>query len=261
MGKKLGLVLGAGGARGVAHIGFLQVLWENGIRPHSIAGSSAGSVVGACLGAGLSPQEMYAHIQSLRKSEVLEPIPRLSSNGLFSTKRVEHKLRSVIGNKRICDLSIDFCCVGTDLLSGEAKVFEGNYDTVRAITASSCIPGIFEPVTIGGRQYIDGGLVRRLPVDAVKRFEPDVIVAVDVFTREASKEEFRTVASVLGRAFEIMDQENTDSKTEREKPDLLILPKLTGMSQYSFKNLDNAYYEGYQAGIENIKEIKKLLEE
>ena len=261
MSKKLGLVLGAGGARGVAHIGFLQVLFENGIMPSCVSGASAGSVVGACLGAGLTPEEMYSQIQNLKKGEVIEPLPKLSSNGLFSTKRVEQKLRSVIGYKRICDLSIDFCCVAADLISGEAKVFDGNYDTVKAITASSCIPGIFEPVTVGGRQYLDGGLLDRLPIDAIRRFEPDVIVAVDVFTRDSSKEEYKTVASVLGRAFELMDQENTEGKTTKEKPDLLVLPKLTGMSQYSFKNLDHAYFEGYQAGIENIKEIKRLLEE
>ncbi len=261
MSKRLGLVLGAGGARGVAHVGFLQVLHENGIVPSCIAGASAGAVAGAGYCAGITPQELYSLVMNLKKSEVLDAIPKLSSNGLFSTKRVEQKLRSVIGNKRICDLDIDFCCVAADLISGEAKVFDGRYDTARAVTASSCIPGIFEPVTVGGRQYLDGGLLDRLPIGAIRRYEPDVIVAVDVFSRDSSKEEYKTVASVLGRAFELMDQENTEGKTTKEKPDLLVLPNLTGMSQYSFKNLDHAYFEGYKAGVANIKEIKRLLEE
>ena len=257
--KKLGLVLGSGAARGIAHVGVLQALVENGLEPDCIVGCSAGAVVGACYASGMSPQELFTELMQLEKKDIFDPKLSMKS-GVLGTERMCSKLRSLIGYKRICDLDLPFRFVATDLIKGELKVFEGRYDTVMAVAASSCIPVVFEPIVIAGETFVDGGVLRRLPVETIKDMDVDVIVAVDVFCRDNSREEYKGLLTVLGRAFELMDQDNTEFKTNLENPDVLIVPNLTGISQFTFKDFDEIYYRGYEAGISHLDEINKLME-
>ncbi|MBQ7809619.1 MAG: patatin-like phospholipase family protein [Clostridia bacterium] len=261
MAKKLGLVLGSGGARGVAHVGFVKALEEAGIRPQCISGSSAGSIVGACMATGMTADEIMEEIRNLKVSEVLFGVPNFNRSGLFSTRGIHRKLGSFFKRKRIYDLDIDFCCVATNLAKGEEKVFSGRSFVVPAVVASSCIPALFEPEVIGGVQYVDGGVVSRLPIEAIKMFEPEVIVAVDVFAEGSEVTEYPNALSVLSRAVDIMDRNYTKAKTKEENPDLLVLPDLGNMTQYTFKDLDFAYEQGYKAGKESIDEIKRLIGE
>lgn len=261
MAKKLGLVLGSGGARGVAHVGFVKALEEAGIRPQCISGSSAGSIVGACMAMGMTADEIMEEIRNLKVSEVLFGVPNFNRSGLFSTRGIHRKLSSFFKRKRIYDLDIDFCCVATNLAKGEEKVFSGRSFVVPAVVASSCIPALFEPEVIGGVQYVDGGVVSRLPIEAIKMFEPEVIVAVDVFAEGSEVTEYPNALSVLSRAVDIMDRNYTKAKTKEEKPDLLVLPDLGNMTQYTFKDLDYAFEQGYKAGKESIDEIKRLIGE
>ena len=261
MTKKLGLVLGSGGARGVAHVGFVKALEEAGIKPQCISGSSAGSIVGACMATGMTADRIMDEIRNLKVSEVLFGVPNFNRSGLFSTRGIHRELNSFFKRKRIYDLDIDFCCVATDLSKGEDKVFSGRSFVVPAVVASSCIPALFEPEVIGGVQYIDGGVVSRLPIEAIKMFEPEVIVAVDVFAEGSAVTEYPNALSVLSRAVDIMDRNYTKAKTKVENPDLLVLPDLGNMSQYTFKDLDFAYEQGYKAGKESIEEIKRLIGE
>lgn len=259
MSKTLGLVLGSGGARGVAHIGFIKALEEAGIKPSAISGSSAGSIVGACVAMGMTSDEIMDEVKSLKVSEVLYGVPNFNRSGLFSTRGIHRKLNSFFRRKRICDLDIDFCCVATDLIKGETKVFSNRSFVVPAVIASSCIPALFEPEVIGGVQYVDGGVSSRLPIDAIRRFEPEVIVAVDVFAESKTKGEYPTALSVLSRAVDIMDRNYTAVKTKESNPDLLITPDLGNMSQYTFKDLDFAFERGYKAGKDNIEKIIELI--
>lgn len=261
MAKKLGLVLGSGGARGVAHVGFVKALEEAGIKPQCISGSSAGSIVGACMAMSMTADEIMEEIRNLKVSEVLFGVPNFNRSGLFSTRGIHRKLSSFFKRKRIYDLDIDFCCVATNLAKGEEKVFSGRSFVVPAVVASSCIPALFEPEVIGGVQYVDGGVVSRLPIEAIKMFEPEVIVAVDVFAEGSEVTEYPNALSVLSRAVDIMDRNYTKAKTKEEKPDLLVLPDLGNMTQYTFKDLDYAFEQGYKAGKESIEEIKRLIGE
>lgn len=259
MSKKLGLVLGSGGARGVAHIGFVKALEEAGITPQCIAGSSAGSIVGALMAMGMSAEQMIQEVRNLKASEVISGVPNFNHSGLFSTRGVHRKLNSFFRRKRIGDLDIDFCCVATDLVKGECKVFAGRSFVVPAVIASCCIPALFEPEVIGGVQYVDGGVTSRLPIEAVKRFCPDVVVAVDVFAESKAEGAYPTALSVLSRSIDIMDRNYTAAKTKESNPDLLVTPDLGNMSQYTFKDFEYAYEQGYKAGKENIEKIKELI--
>lgn len=261
MAKKLGLVLGSGGARGVAHVGFVKALEEACIKPDCISGSSAGSIVGALMSMGMPADRMMEEIRGLKASEVLYGVPNFSRSGLFSTRGIHRKLNSFFKRKRIYDLDIDFACVATNLATGKEKVFTGRSFVVPSVVASSCIPALFEPEVIGGVQYIDGGVVSRLPIDAIRRFEPEVIVAVDVFAESSETQTFPNALSVLSRAVDIMDRNYTKAKTKEDNPDLLVLPDLGNMSQYTFKDLDFAYEQGYKAGKESVEEIRRLIGE
>lgn len=259
MSKKLGLVLGSGGARGVAHVGFVKALEEAGIKPRCISGSSAGSIVGACMAMGMSADEMMNEIRNLKANDVLYGVPNFNRSGLFSTRGIHRLLNSFFRRKRICDLDIDFCCVATNLSKGESKVFWGRSFVVPSVVASSCIPALFEPEVIGGVQYIDGGVTSRLPIKAIRRFNPEVVVAVDVFAESDAAKNYPNALSVLSRAIDIMDRNFTKAKTKEDNPDLLITPDLGNMSQYTFKELDFAFEQGYKAGLENIDKIKELI--
>lgn len=259
MSKKLGFVLGSGGARGVAHIGFIKAMEEADIKPCCISGSSAGSIVGACVAMGMSADEIMNEVRNLKVSEVLFGVPNFNRSGLFSTRGIHRKLNSFFRRKRMYDLNIDFCCVATNLSKGEEKVFSGISFVVPSVVASSCIPALFEPEVIAGVQYVDGGVVSRLPIEAIKMFEPDVIVAVDVFAEGSEITEYPNALSVLSRAVDIMDRNYTKAKTKEDKPHLLVTPDLGNMSQYTFKDLEFAYEQGYKAGKDSIEKIKELI--
>lgn len=261
MSKKFGLVLGSGGARGVAHIGFIKALEEADLKPDCIAGSSAGSIVGACMAMGMAADEIMNEVRNLKVNEVLFGVPNFNRSGLFSTRGIHRKLNSFFRRKRICDLDIEFCCVATNLSKGESKVFKSRSFIVPSVVASSCIPALFEPETIGGVQYIDGGVTSRLPIEAIRCFEPDVVVAVDVFAEGGEVVDYPNALSVLSRAIDIMDRNYTKAKTREDNPDLLITPELGNMSQYTFKDLEFAYEKGYEAGLKNIEKIKELIKQ
>lgn len=261
MNKKFGLVLGSGGSRGVAHIGFIKALEEAGLKPDCISGSSAGAVVGACVASNMTAEEIFAEVKALKPADVLYGVPNFNRSGLFSTRGIHRKLNSFFKRKRICDLSTEFSCVATDLSTGKGKIFTGRSFVVPSVVASSCIPALFEPEVVGGVQYVDGGVCSRLPIEAIKRFEPQAVVAVDVFAESNTPKSYTNALGVLSRAIDIMDRNYTAAKTREQNPDLLVTPELCDMSQYTFKasDFDFAFEQGYKSGKEQAEKIKELL--
>lgn len=262
MSKKFGLVLGSGGSRGVAHIGFVKALEEAGLKPDCISGSSAGAIVGACMATGMPSDRIMEEVKALKPAEVLYGMPNFNRSGLFSTRGIHRKLNAFFKKMRICDLDTEFSCVATNLCTGKGKIFTGRSFVVPSIVASSCIPALFEPEIIGGVQYVDGGVSSRLPIEAIHRFAPELTVAVDVFAESDTVKSYPNALSVLSRAIDIMDRNYTAAKTRELKPDLLICPDLMDMSQYTFKesDFDFAFEQGYKAGKESTDKIKELLQ-
>ncbi len=262
MRKKLGFALGAGGSRGVAHIGFLQAMEEHGIRPDFIAGSSMGAVVGGVYAAGVTPERMHALVKDLKLRNIasLNPVP-IRKNGLMKMKRAKKLLASVIGEKTFGDLEIAFSCVATDLLQGKSVVLsEGN--VIDAMLASSAIPGIFAPAKIGEYEMLsDGGILDRVPADAVKRMGADVVVAVDVLGSLMEKKPTGKLINTFLRYIDVMDSRLTLLERERrESIDLWLEPELGGMDQYKLKQTEFAYKQGYALGNAHAAAIRRLLE-
>lgn len=262
MSKKIGLALGSGGGRGVAHLGVLKALEEEGIRPDYIAGCSMGSVVGAGYAMGLTIEEMYGIVKKLKAIQLIDvnalPITRLA---LTKGNKMRNLLLSKLGDKTFDELKIPFKCIASDLYSGRlVTLSEGKVAT--AVAASSSMPTIFPPVKMDGKLLIDGGVLCRVPTQQCKEMGADVVIAVDVLdnTKE-SVTEVKNIIAMIMRIFDMMDYNGSEMKkkicgTENE---LWIVPEMKGLSQYAVKDADKAYEAGYLTARAQMDEIKKLI--
>jgi len=260
MAKKLGFVLGAGGARGIAHIGFLQAMEEKGIKPDYITGCSMGSVVGACYASGMSPDKMKAVATSLKLNHIFDLSANIWGNGaLLRANKMYEKIKECVGNVTFNELKIPFKCVATDLISGELVVFGGDREVAKCVAASSSIPGVFRPTEMDGMRLVDGAIKCRVPIEQIREMGAETVVVVDVLGHVRPTKKKLNVLTVLLRSFDIMDSDIARGIKNEQKPDLIIEPDLEEMSQYKFKDIEFAYNVGYETGLENASKIKKLI--
>jgi len=261
MRKTLGLALGAGGSRGVAHIGFLQALEEEKIRADYVTGCSMGAIVGACYCAGVSPEQVKERALGLRLFEIASlNLNPMRSSGLFRLNKARDILLEYLGEKKFDELDIPFRCVALDLIAGQITQLKEGV-VVDCALASSSIPGAFTPTEIDGKLFVDGGILERVPVEPLKQMGAEVIVAVDVLGDLRGKEVSLNPVSVLLRCIDIMDTNGTQRRREHSVgADLWLEPDLGAMDQYKVKDLQFAYDRGYEMGRANCQKIKELIE-
>ena len=192
--KRVGLALGSGGARGWAHLGVLEVLQENGVEVHCVAGTSMGAVVGSFFAAGREPalRELAADLDWNRLRQFFWEIS-LSRSGLTDGRRLLEETAKLLGHREFRELDIPFRAVATDLAGG-AEVVLSSGDLLQALRASLSIPGLFSPVRIGRRLLVDGGLVNPVPVNVARDMGAQVVLAVDVSQGIREDEAVRTEA-------------------------------------------------------------------
>lgn len=177
--KNVALVLGSGGARGLAHIGVIEELERRGYTISSIAGSSIGSVIGGVYAAGYL-EEYKKWILSLDRRRVFQLIDfTISSHGFIKGERVFNEMKQFVGIEKIENLKIPFCAIAVDLENQEEVIYDSG-DLWQAIRASVAIPSVLTPVQHNNRVLVDGGVVNPLPVNRVSRMEKDIMVAVDL---------------------------------------------------------------------------------
>lgn len=262
MSKSLGLALGSGGARGVAHIGFLQALEEEGIKPDYIAGCSMGSVIGGAYAFGMELSEIREIALNLKMRDLVDVSPALLTKlSILRGNKLRDLLKEHLGVTKIEDMKIPFKCVATDLYSGKLHVFESG-NAALAIQASSTIPSVFRPVKFDDKFFVDGGCLCRVPVKIVKDMGADVVVGVDVLKNTSEPvDRLPNIFAMMFRVFDIMDNNQTMliREAERNICDLLIEPEMQGYSQYVIRNLDKIYDEGYEEGKKHVSKIKELL--
>lgn len=262
--KKLGFALGAGGSRGVAHIGFLRAMEEEGIFPDYISGTSMGAVVGACYASGFSPDYMAEIVKKIKFSDIFDlSVNPLGNAALLRAQKMQKLLKKHLGENKFADLKIPFKCVATNLIAGKAVILgnDENEEVYKCVAASSSIPSIFKPIQRGNAVLVDGGLCCRVPIRTVREMGADVIVAVDVLGKVRPLDKKFNLISLLFRSFEIADCELVSYKVGAQKPDIFIEPDLGDMVQYKFKNIENAIEIGYSVGKEYAPKIKELLEQ
>ena len=176
---RIGLALGGGAARGWAHIGVLRVLQEAGIVPDVIAGCSIGAVVGGCYAAG-KLDELEAFTLSLTKRRVMGFLDfHFSGAGLIAGGRLQKLLDQDLTDRRVETLPIKFCTIATELVSGH-EVWLTRGPLVQAMRASYALPGVFDPVMVGGRWLMDGALVNPIPITAARALGADIVICVNL---------------------------------------------------------------------------------
>lgn len=258
MPKKLGLVLGSGGSRGFTHIGFLQALEENGVKPDVLTGCSIGSVIGAVYLSGKTPKQMKNIAFRLKKNDLIDvTLNVFKSMALLRSAKLEQQLTKYLGKKTFADLPIPFATIATDLVSGKLITFtEG--DLITAVKASSSIPTVFAPVRYKGMLLVDGGLLSRTPVAAAKDLGADVTVAVDLLGNLPDYSDVKNIIQLAIRAIDVGDHRDQNLK-RKDVPDLMLNPDLKGISQYKIAEQQFCYDTGYKLGLDNVKKIKELL--
>lgn len=263
MKKKLGFALGAGGSRGVAHIGFLRAMEEEGIVPDYVSGCSMGSVIGSCYAKGYTTKYMEEIVKKLKFSDLFDlSLAPIKNGALLRSKKMQKKLKQYLGKTTFGELKIPFTCVATDLIGGEVVVLgEKDREVCSSVVASSSIPTIFKPVQMDDKLLVDGGVLCRVPIDTVRSMGADVVVAVDVLGKVRKCDKKYNVFTIMTRIFDIADCELTRKNIKEKHPDLFIEPDLGDMSQYKFKEIDLAIQKGYETGKAYADKIKQLIAE
>ncbi len=178
--SKIALVLGSGGARGLAHIGVLKILEKYNIPIHLIVGTSIGAFVGAFYAAGIKLSIMEELALSTDKKFVAKMLlPSISTSGFIDGEQIKNYLKIYLGEKKIESLNIPFIAVATDITTGE-EVLHTKGTVVDAILTSIAIPGLFKPVLYKQNYLVDGGLVNPLPVNVAKQYGATIVIAVNV---------------------------------------------------------------------------------
>jgi NTE family protein len=250
---KVALVLGGGAARGFAHIGAIKALEAQGILPDIVVGTSAGAVVGALYAAGHGGFELQKLALQLEEGHVSDW--SLPDRGVIRGEALQNFVNRAVNQFPLEKLPRPFAAVATDLQSGEAMVFRiGN--TGMAVRASSSVPGVFQPVKINGREYVDGGLVSPVPVKAARDMGADFVIAVDISSRPVHGSTASTV-DVLLQTFAIMGQ--SIGRYELRGADVVIRPQTTGIKSTDFQDRHLAVLEGERAVMAVLPELKAKL--
>ena len=253
---KVGLALGGGGARGIAHIGAIKAFEELGIKFDYVAGTSAGSIIGALYAYGKSAKEIEELAKSLRKKDIMRGmIPFIKPT---KTERFEEQLNKAFGDLTVfSEMKIPLSVVCTDLKTGKEVDFD--YGNVAKVVSGSCaVPGVFTPVVYEDMHLIDGGLRNNVPADVVKKMGANVVFAIDVNHLRGTGTQSLSTISVLSSTIGIMMQAKIDKTMECA--DLIFEPSLESFSPLKFEGFDEMIKIGYNTVMANKDKIQRMLE-
>ena len=220
--KNINLVLSGGGARGIAHIGVIEELEQQGYIIKSISGTSMGALVGAVYALG-KMEEFKQWLYTLGKYEVFKLMDfTLSNQGFIKGDKIFDKMGEFISDSRLEQLSIPLAISATNISLNKEVVFETGsiFDAVRA---SISIPNVFTPVEIDNDVIIDGGIVNNLPISNIKRFENDLLVVVDVNQTHVSDSNVKLgYFDILNKSMLLLMERVTELTVEKYNPDIVI---------------------------------------
>ena len=269
--KKIGLALGSGAARALAHIGVLTTLEKEGIPINVIAGTSAGAAIGALYAQGKSTrfiQKLALDLSHMRLTPLADlTLPR---SGIIRGRRFEDWFRSAIGHGvQFKDLRTPFACVATDIMTGEELVINDG-SVVEAIRASISIPGIFTVAKREGRYLVDGGLVNPVPVSVLKNMGAELTIAVNVFPHATARDKSywlrkrEAEATKEPNIFHILMQSiyigtHSLALSALKNADIAIEPAVAHIGPYEFNRADKCIQQGELAAKKSIPQIKRLL--
>jgi NTE family protein len=250
---KIAVVLGAGASKGFAHVGVLKVLESQKIPLHLIVGTSAGSVVGSLYACGYDAFQLQKMALALQKDDVVDL--SLPDNGFIRGDRLEAYINKTVRQTPMERLKIPFRAVATNLQTGEEIVFAtGN--TGRAVRASCSIPGVFQPVKIGDKVYVDGGVVSPVAVDAARRAGADIVIAVDISVGVAGTVPQGILDTIL-QSIDIMYAKI--SAAQLRGADVVIRPQVSHIGSSDFEKRNEGILEGEKAATLALPQIQVIL--
>ncbi len=250
---KIAVVLGAGASRGFAHIGVLKVLESQKVPIHLIVGTSSGSFVGSIYAYGYDAFQIQKMALAIQKDDVVDlTIP---DNGFVRGEKLENFVNRAVKNSPLERLRIPFLAVATNVQTGEETVFAtGN--TGRAVRASCSSPGIFQPVRIGEKTYVDGGVVSPVAVSAARNAGADVVIAVDISAGVAGTLPQGILETIL-QSIDIMYAKI--SAAQIRNADVVIRPRVNHINSSDFERRHEAILEGEKAAAVAMPQINQLL--
>ena len=282
---KVGVVLSGGGAKGYAHIGALKKIEEAGIKIDFIGGTSMGAIVGGLYAAGYSPDDLESILQQLDLSSliineknrqdipyfekansekyILElpfnnfklTIPQAISSGQGPLDLLTYLLRHVHNVTDFKKLPIPFICIGTNIETGEEKIFDSGF-LPKAILASGAYPSMIKPVKIDEKLYIDGGVLNNFPAKEVKDMGADIIIGIDLQDPLKSQNELESATDVLMQIIKFNMEKKSDE--QRKIVDVLISPNLDGFNVASFNDVKPILERGLIAAETKFDELKDI---
>ena len=250
---RIGLALGGGAARGFAHIGVIQALEESGIRPDLVVGTSAGSLVAALYASGRSSAELIQLADAMDESAITDWA--FPGRGLIRGEALARFVRQHTAGKSIEQMALPLGIVATDLDSGAPILFQRG-DPGVAVRASSAVPAVFQPVRIGTREYVDGGLVSPVPVRFARQMGAELVIAVDISAAPEGNATGDPMRMLL-QTFAIMGR--SINGFELRDADVVLRPRLPGVSGADFAARKRVIQAGREAALAALAELRGKL--
>ena len=251
---RVAVVLGAGAAKGFAHIGVLKVLEANTIPIHMVVGTSAGSFVGALYAYGYNPYQLQGLAMSLDKDDIADlTIP---DNGFVKGEKLQRYVNNAVRNTPIERFRIPFHAVATNIQTGEEMVF-GQGNAGMAVRASCSVPGVFQPPRFGGSVYVDGGVVAPVAVETARRYGADLVIAVDISGGVSTTAPQGTIDTIL-KSIDIMY--NRIAAGHLRGADVVIRPNVGSIAGTDLSRRHEAILEGEKAAVAAMPALRQAME-
>ncbi|MDO9570404.1 MAG: patatin-like phospholipase family protein [Hydrogenophaga sp.] len=255
---RLGLALGGGAARGFAHVGVIQVLEQHGIRPHVVVGTSAGSLVAALYASGKNAAELERVAMTMEEATLTDWSLPIMGRGMLRGEALARYVRQAVDGRLIENMRLPLGILATDLSTGQGVLFRRG-DAAQAVRASSAVPGVFTPVNISGRDYVDGGLVAPVPVSHARAMGAEVVLAVDI-SSDPQGNDANGLLKLLLQTTAIMGQ--TINRHELASAEVVLRPALSGVGGADFTARQRSIEAGraaMQAALPRLRaELSKL---
>ncbi|HOA16265.1 MAG TPA: patatin-like phospholipase family protein [Bacillota bacterium] len=260
--KTVGLALGSGAARGLAHIGVIKVFEDSGIPIDAIVGCSAGAMVGGAYACGMSTRELIEKAVSIRQPDIIRYLDLgiTSRSGLLRGNRVNKLLMELTNNATFAATRIPFVAIATNVKTGEEVAFDSG-PVWRAIRASISIPGIFVPQKIDDDYYVDGAVCNPVPSDYLTAMGLDIVIGVDIVP-DVAKSGIKgapNLITVLLNSFDIFQERLV--KMVVHHMDVKIRPAIEGVLAHEFYRAEEVIDMGKRAAMEALDEISALMEQ
>lgn len=249
---KVGLALGGGAARGFAHVGVIQVLEQNGIKPDLVVGTSAGSLVAALYASGKNGRELEQAAMAMEEASLTDWTLPFGNRGMLRGAAVARYVSAQTQGRLIEHMAVPLGIVATDLATGAGILFQRG-DAGVAVRASSAVPGVFQPVDIGGREYVDGGLVAPVPVAYTHQMGAELVIAVDISSPPQANAA-TDMLKVMLQTFAIMGQ--TINRHELKQAHVLVRPDLAGVGSAAFSERQRSMAAGRAAMLAAMPRLK-----